>query len=219
MSGEITDIFRKFTLQKKIAAVKTHLGRSGAATARFYVRDILLGRIFVGDVNYQSGPDNLRAANSLSAALLREGITLMRFKTGTPPRIRRCTIDFSALTEQPGEEYPLPYSADTPEDSFIGMPQLKCYIVYTTPETHRIIRENLDRSAMYSGQIHGTGTRYCPSIEDKIVRFADKERPTFVGQWATPRDVPSGFSTSHAAIPDAPLLRLLEAEIMAAIRY
>ena len=167
----------------------THLGEVWSCDCAILCPGTYLnGQIFVGDVNYSSGPDNLRAANSLTAALLREGITLMRFKTGTPPRVRRCTIDFSALEEQPGEDFPLPFSAETPEDAFLGLEQLKCYIVYTTPETHRIIRENLGRSAMYSGQIHGTGTRYCPSIEDKIVRFADKGATSSLSsRWATPK--------------------------------
>ena len=136
----------------------------------------LYGRIFVGDVSYDSGPDSLRAAVGLTDSLCREGISIMRFKTGTPPRIKRSSIDFSRLEEQPGEENPIPYSADTPEDSFDGAEQISCHILYTTHETHAIIRDNIGLSAMYSGKIHGTGPRYCPSIEDKITRFADKER-------------------------------------------
>ena len=134
------------------------------------------GRVFVGDVNYSSGPDASLPAVGLSDNLRALGISLMRFKTGTPARVKRDSINFSVLEEQPGEEHPLPYSIETPEDAFDGVRQLPCHIVYTNANTHAVIRDNIHRSAMYSGQIHGTGPRYCPSIEDKITRFADKER-------------------------------------------
>ncbi len=133
-------------------------------------------RIFVGDVNYSSGPDGFLAADGLSASLARLGIKLLRFKTGTPSRVKKSTIDFSGLEVQNGEEKITPYSYATPDDYFDGLCQLPCHVVYTNSETHRIIKENIHRSAMYSGQIHGTGPRYCPSIEDKLTRFADKER-------------------------------------------
>ncbi|HHT53392.1 MAG TPA: tRNA uridine-5-carboxymethylaminomethyl(34) synthesis enzyme MnmG [Clostridiales bacterium] len=222
VQAEITDIIiEKAPNGRRVSGVMTHLGEVWSCDCAILCPGTYLnGQIFVGDVNYSSGPDNLRAANSLTAALLREGITLMRFKTGTPPRVRRCTIDFSALEEQPGEDFPLPFSADTPEDAFLGLEQLKCYIVYTTPETHRIIRENLGRSAMYSGQIHGTGTRYCPSIEDKIVRFADKERhQLFVEPMGDTEEMYlQGLSTSMPADVQYRMLRSLpgfsRAEIM-----
>ena len=118
----------------------------------------------------------MTAARGLSGALRRLGIELMRFKTGTPARVKRSSIDFSVLEEQPGEEVITPYSADHADDYFSALDQTPCHIVYTNAETHRIIKENIHRSALYSGQIHGTGPRYCPSIEDKLVRFADKER-------------------------------------------
>ena len=181
----------------------------------------LSGRVFVGDVNYESGPDSICAARGLSDALRREGIALMRFKTGTPPRVRRDSIDFSVLEEQPGEPHPLPYSSDTPEDAFEGAPQTSCHIVYTTPETHRIITDNIHRSAMYSGQIHGTGPRYCPSIEDKVVRFADKPRhQLFVEPMGADNEEMyiQGFSTSMPSDVQYRMLRSLpgfgRAEIM-----
>ena len=136
----------------------------------------LNGRIFVGNVNYASGPDGMLAATSLSENLEKLGIKLMRFKTGTPARVLRSTIDLDCLERQDGEESVIPYSALTDEAFFENFRQIPCHIVYTNAETHRIIHENITRSAMYSGQIHGTGPRYCPSIEDKVVRFADKER-------------------------------------------
>ena len=132
--------------------------------------------IFVGDVSYKSGPDGLMSASALSDSLRALGLPLRRFKTGTPARVNRRSIDFSALEVQPGEETITPFSALTDPAAFDGMEQIPCHIVYTNAETHRIIHENIHRSAMYSGKIHGTGPRYCPSIEDKLVRFADKDR-------------------------------------------
>ena len=136
----------------------------------------LESRIFVGDVNYESGPDGFLASKGLSASLLEHGIKLLRFKTGTPARVKKSTIDTTGLEIQNGEERVVPYSYLTPDEYFDDLDQLPCHVVYTNSETHRIIRENIHRSAMYSGQIHGTGPRYCPSIEDKLTRFADKER-------------------------------------------
>ena len=132
--------------------------------------------IFVGDVSYEAGPDGFLPSKGLSASLEEIGVKLLRFKTGTPARIKRESIDFSVLEEQPGDDFILPYSSLHGEDFFKDFKQISCHIVYTNSETHRIIRENITRSAMYSGKIHGTGPRYCPSIEDKLVRFADKER-------------------------------------------
>lgn len=132
--------------------------------------------IFVGDSIIHSGPDGFLPAKGLSASLHSLGITLQRFKTGTPARVKRDTIDFSGLEVQNGEVPITPYSSDTSDDFFDDLMQTPCHVVYTNAETHRIIKDNIHRSAMYSGNIHGTGPRYCPSIEDKIVRFADKER-------------------------------------------
>ena len=163
--------------KKKVVSVTTMLGEVWECDAIIVATGTYLeGRIFVGDKNYAAGPDGLLPALGLSAALAREGIELMRFKTGTPARVKRASIDFSVLEEQPGEEVITPYSADHGDDYFAALDQTPCHIVYTNAETHRIIKDNIHRSALYSGQIHGTGPRYCPSIEDKLVRFADKER-------------------------------------------
>lgn len=161
----------------KVVSVTTRLGEVWACRAAVICTGTYLdSRIFVGDVNYESGPDGFLAAKGLSDSLRSLGLRLMRFKTGTPARINRRSIDFSALERQDGETPVIPYSALTEETFFDGLQQIPCHIVYTNADTHRIIRENITRSAMYSGQIHGTGPRYCPSIEDKLVRFADKER-------------------------------------------
>ena len=133
-------------------------------------------KIFVGDKNFESGPDGSLPSKGLSASLSSMGIRLMRFKTGTPARVKRATIDLSVLELQPGEEDALPFSTQTDPETYMTEEQIPCHIVYTNARTHEIIHQNIHRSAMYSGQISGTGPRYCPSIEDKIVRFADKER-------------------------------------------
>ena len=161
----------------RVRSVTTMLGEVWECQAAIICSGTYLdGRIFVGDVNYASGPDGMLAATGLSESLRRLGITLMRFKTGTPSRVLRSSIDFTDLERQDGEERIVPYSAMTDESFFDTLEQLPCHVVYTNAETHRIIRDNIKRSAMYSGQIHGTGPRYCPSIEDKVTRFADKER-------------------------------------------
>ena len=133
----------------------------------------LTGRTIVGECIESSGPDGMHAANALTDSLLALGLPLRRFKTGTPPRVNRRSIDFSQMEVQVGDDDPLPFSFDTAQ-----MPENRavCYLTYTNAETHRIIRENLDRSPIYSGVIEGVGPRYCPSIETKIVRFADKPR-------------------------------------------
>ena len=133
----------------------------------------LTGRTIVGECIESSGPDGMHAANALTDCLLALGLPLRRFKTGTPPRVNRRSIDFSRMEVQVGDDDPLPFSFETaqaPENRAV------CYLTYTNAETHRIIRENLDRSPIYSGVIEGVGPRYCPSIETKIVRFADKPR-------------------------------------------
>ena len=133
----------------------------------------LQGRTIIGECIEDSGPDGMHGANVLTDSLLRLGLPLRRFKTGTPPRVNARSIDFSKMEVQPGDEEPLPFSFETPQP-----PENRavCYLTYTTPETHRIITDNLDRSPIYSGVIEGVGPRYCPSIETKIVRFPDKQR-------------------------------------------
>ena len=131
------------------------------------------GRIYVGDVSYDGGPDGMFPATELSKALKKLGLSLRRFKTGTPSRVNRRSIDFSHLEKQEGDEMTVPFSFDT---EFEIKNKLPCHMTYTNSETKRIILENLHRSPLYSGKIDGVGPRYCPSIEDKIVRFSEKER-------------------------------------------
>ena len=132
-------------------------------------------RCLYGDTIIESGPNGLRRANHLSDSLKKLGVELRRYKTGTPARVDKRTIDFSKMKEQPGDEKIVPFSFENkPED--IAREQVSCYLTYTNEKTHEIIRQNLDRSPLYSGVITGTGPRYCPSIEDKVVRFADKDR-------------------------------------------
>ena len=135
----------------------------------------LKARCIYGDVSNPTGPNGLQAANHLTDSLKSHGIEMYRFKTGTPARVDRRSIDFSKLEEQKGDERVVPFSFSTnPED--IQKEQVSCWLTYTNQETHKIIMENIDRSPLFSGAIEGTGPRYCPSIEDKVVRFADKER-------------------------------------------
>ena len=133
----------------------------------------LKGKVFIGDFTQESGPDGVFPANKLSEALKRAGVNLVRFKTGTPARINKKSIDFSRMEVQKGDVDIIPFSF---EDKMKNFDQVDCYLTYTNAETHKIIRENLHRSPLYAGVIEGTGPRYCPSIEDKVVRFADKER-------------------------------------------
>lgn len=154
----------------------THLGAIFSANAVVIATGTYLeGKIFVGDVSYSSGPDGMFASKGLSESLQAFGLEFMRFKTGTPARIRKSSVDLEKLSVQEGDDKIVPFSFEN-EGKFIGENKLPCYLVYTNAETHRIIRENLYRSPLYSGNIHGIGPRYCPSIEDKVVRFADKER-------------------------------------------
>lgn len=133
----------------------------------------LRGEIIMGDLKYSSGPNNQQPSITLSEHLEELGFDLVRFKTGTPPRVNSNTIDYSKTEIQPGDDKPRAFSFETTK--FI-MDQIPCWLTYTSTETHRLIDENLHRSAMYSGMIKGTGPRYCPSIEDKVVRFNDKPR-------------------------------------------
>ena len=133
----------------------------------------LKGKIFIGENSFESGPDGVFPANKLSKCLKELGIKIQRFKTGTPARINKKSIDFSKMEIQEGENDIVPFSF---VDKNINMEQVPCYLTYTNEKTHEIIRKNLHRSPLYAGMIEGTGPRYCPSIEDKVVRFADKER-------------------------------------------
>ena len=224
VQAEICDIETKIIDGKKhISAVITALGEHWACERAIICSGTYLdSRVFVGDRNFSSGPDGLLAASGgLSQALEREGIRLMRFKTGTPARVKRSSIDFTNLELQDGEEIITPYSALTDEHYFDALEQVPCHIVYTSEKTHNLIKENIHRSAMYSGQIHGTGPRYCPSIEDKIVRFADKDRhQLFVEPMGenTEEMYIQGFSTSLPADVQHLMLHSLEgfenAEIM-----
>ena len=205
-----------------VCAIKTHLGEEWKCRAAIICTGTYLeSRIFIGDVNYEAGPDGFLASKGLSASISALGVRLMRFKTGTPSRVRRGSIDLSRLERQDGEKNITPYSQSTPDGYFDGLEQIPCHIVYTNSETHRVIRENITRSAMYSGQIHGTGPRYCPSIEDKLTRFADKERhQLFVEPMGadTEEMYIQGFSTSLPVDVQKDMLRSLDgfenAEIM-----
>ncbi len=174
VQAEIVDIL---TENGRVSGVVTHLGevwqvsRVVIATGTF-----LESQIFVGDKVYYAGPDGMTSARGLSDSLTRLGITLQRFKTGTPARVHRRSIDLSKLEIQEGEEEPVPYSVRTGEKSAEKTNLVGCHVVYTNKDTHKTILDNLSRSAMYSGNITGEGPRYCPSIETKLVRFADKER-------------------------------------------
>ena len=148
--------------ERRITGLRTSLGECwGCRCAILCTGTYLDSRVFIGNVNYPSGPDGFLPAKGLTDALLREGLSVMRFKTGTPARVRRGSINFDALELQPGETPVTPYSVHTPEDALDNVEQIPCHIVYTNAETHRIIQENIKRSAMYSGAIVGTGPRYC----------------------------------------------------------
>ena len=208
--------------KKRVSALTTALGEVYTVRAAVLATGTYLdSEIFVGDVSYKSGPDGLMGASALSDNLRALGLPLRRFKTGTPARVNRRSIDFTNLAEQPGECPITPFSARTDAHAFDNLVQIPCHIVYTNAETHRIIRDNIRRSAMYSGKIHGTGPRYCPSIEDKLVRFADKERhQLFIEPLGrdTEEMYIQGFSTSLPTDVQQAMLHSLEgfahAEIM-----
>ncbi len=151
-------------------------GRWDADAVILSTGTFLASRTITGEAVAEEGPDGMTAATALSASLADAGITLMRFKTGTPPRIHADSIDYSKLEVQEGESDITPFSTRTPADAFADFAQIPCHIAYTNARTHEIIRQNLHRSPLYGGVIQGTGPRYCPSIEDKVVRFADKDR-------------------------------------------
>lgn len=170
--GEVVDLAVE---DGRVTGVYTRLnGFYGAQAVVICTGTNLGGRIFVGDASVESGPDGQHAANLLSESLKKWGLPLRRFKTGTPARVHRRSVDFSVLEVQPGEEPPEPFSFLTADGQVKNW--VDCHIAYTNPETHRIILDNLHRSPLYGGMIEGIGPRYCPSIEDKVVRFSDKER-------------------------------------------
>ncbi len=160
--------------QGRVTGLVTQLGAVyGARCVVLATGTYLAGRIFVGEAAYDSGPDGSLAAVGLSDSLRALGLPLRRFKTGTPARAKRASIDFSRLERQEGDPEPVAFSARTQSPP---QNRVDCYIAYTNPETHRVIRENIHRSPLYGGKIEGIGPRYCPSIEDKVMRFPDKER-------------------------------------------
>jgi len=159
----------------KVKSIETNVGAIyGVKAVILATGTYLKGEIYIGEVSYSSGPDGVAAANKLSDVLKGLGIKINRFKTGTPARVNRRSLDFSKMEVQKGDADIEPFSMDDNLEN--NEEQLDCYLTYTNAKTHEIIRQNLDRSPLYSGKIHGTGPRYCPSIEDKVVRFADKER-------------------------------------------
>ena len=160
----------------RITGVKTYSGGTYYAKAVILCTGVYLkARCIYGDVSYPTGPNGLQAANHLTQSLVDLGIKVRRFKTGTPARIDKRSIDFSKMAEQKGDEHIVPFSFTNTEED-IKRDQISCWLTYTTEETHEIIKENIHRSPLFSGAIEGTGPRYCPSIEDKIVKFPDKNR-------------------------------------------
>lgn len=168
---EVTEICAE---NGEVTGVKTRLGLFYPAKAVIITTGTYLnGEIHIGELSYSCGPDNVAPSIPLTESLKKLGLDIRRFKTGTPARVHKRSIDFSVMEEQEGDEEIIPFSFDNrlPLDN-----KVKCYVTYTNAETHRVILDNLERSPLYSGRIHGIGPRYCPSIEDKIVRFKDKER-------------------------------------------
>lgn len=224
IQAEIVDIITETVEdgRKKVTGVLTHLGEVFHCAAAIIASGTFLeSQIFVGDKVYSAGPNGMMPAHGLSDGLRRLGIALQRFKTGTPARVHRRSIDFSSLEVQEGEEDPTPYSVRSEEKSAEMTNLVACHVVYTNENTHKIILDNLERSAMYSGNITGEGPRYCPSIETKLVRFADKERhQLFVEPCGLDTDEMyiQGFSTSMPTDVQYSMLRSLKgfenAEIM-----
>lgn len=161
-NGQVTAVVTKLGAEYKVKCVIIATGT------------YLNGLIHVGDVSYESGPDSALPAKGLSESLEKLGIELRRFKTGTPSRVHRRSVNFDVLERQDGDDFIQPFSFESDRDKMENI--ASCYIAYTNEETHKVIRDNIHRSPMYSGRIHGVGPRYCPSIEDKIVRFSDKPR-------------------------------------------
>lgn len=199
-----------------------------ATGARYYAKSVVLtagtssrGKIIIGELTYSSGPNNSLPSIKLSENLEANGFKLRRFKTGTPPRVDGNTIDYDQTEEQPGDTKPNHFSFETPDTAYLK-DQLSCWMTYTNETTHRIIRENLSRAPMFSGIIEGVGPRYCPSIEDKVVRFADKPRHQlflepegrhteeyYVGDFSTsmPEEIQLKMLHSVAGLQHAELMR------------
>lgn len=191
------EITRILTEDGAVSGVVTDTGAEYSAKAVIIASGTYLkGKILIGSYSKESGPDGMFPANELSACLRELGITLRRFKTGTPARIHADTLDYSKMEVETGDDRIVPFSFETKEP---GENKVNCYLVYTNEETHRIINENLSRSAMYGGMVEGVGPRYCPSIEDKVVRFHDKPRhQLFIEPMGldTKEMYAQGFSTS-----------------------
>ncbi len=170
--AEITEIV---CTNGQITGVRTSLGAEYSVKAVIIATGTYLkGKIHIGEFSYESGPDSALPSRGLSASLIKNGVELRRFKTGTPCRVHKRSIDFSAMERQDGDDKIVPFSFETPTDGLEN--HVSCYITYTNSNTHEVILSNLDRSPLYSGRIEGVGPRYCPSIEDKVVRFSDKPR-------------------------------------------
>ncbi|MBE6709910.1 MAG: tRNA uridine-5-carboxymethylaminomethyl(34) synthesis enzyme MnmG [Ruminococcaceae bacterium] len=224
LQAEVTEVFTEEAEngRRRVTGIRTEPCGDFACRAAIVCTGTYLGGVtHVGDVRRSSGPDNSLPSSGLTPCLESLGVELMRFKTGTPPRIHRRSIDFSVLERQDGEEYITPYSTRTDPDALNGIRQVPCHVVYTNEETHNIIKNNIHRSPLYSGKIHGTGPRYCPSIEDKVIRFADKERhQLFVEPMGDNTDeiYLQGFSSSLPADVQVQMLHSLKgfehAEIM-----
>ncbi len=236
MKRTIEDTPNLYLIQAEVTALITEteadvikvMGVMAEPGGEFYAPAVIIssgtylgGVTHTGDVSRSSGPDGLVPASGLTDSLLAHGVRMLRFKTGTPPRIHRRSIDFSALEVQTGDEYITPFSVRTDEAKLNSITQSVCHVVYTNETTHNTIRDNIHRSPLYSGKIHGVGPRYCPSIEDKIMRFPDKERhqlfvePVGIGNSEI---YLQGFSSSLPAEVQYKMLRSLrgfeEAEIM-----
>ena len=206
----------------RVTAIETTTGSRVACRAVIAACGVYLNsRIIIGECSWNGGPQGLMAANALTQNLMDLGFSIRRFKTGTPARLDGRTIDFSRMEPQYGDDPIVPFSFMT--DPATLKNRAMCYLTYTTPETHRIILDNLDRAPMYSGTIHGTGARYCPSIEDKVVRFKDKERhPIFMEpeglythEWyaqgmstSMPEDIQRAIYATIPGLERAKLLRL-----------
>ena len=216
------EIRQIFVENGRVTGVETTTGSKVGCRAAIVCTGVYLkSRIIIGECSWNGGPQGLLAANALTQNLMDLGFSIRRFKTGTPARIDGRTIDFSKMEPQDGDDPIVPFSFLTDASGLVN--KARCYLTYTTPETHRVILDNLHRAPMYSGTIHGTGARYCPSIEDKVVRFKDKERhPIFMepeglntNEWyvqgmstSMPEDVQRMIYASVPGLEHAKVLRL-----------